>query len=294
MIFDDRNIEQIVSVAESAETSFVRLAHLAGLNPARDFVNADLRGVDFGNDDISGFDFSGADLTDANLAEARGITSAKFSKTTKLPRNFRLPARKIDRPAPGLGAVGAKKLPDLQDRRYHPPEEARTHLISEMRDPKFRRQAVNVARKVALQGMGPEDLVDETIEAVYSGRRRWPVDIEFSAFFYMALQSIGFNSRRHQGMMLELQEDLHDDGEAAMEMEQAVHWQNLLAELERVLSSDEALLRFQQLRLDGYTKLEIMREMAISEEGYSVISSRYRRRLKALIPYFNEFSKRTK
>ena len=53
----------IVAVLDAATDSFETLAKLAGLDPARDFRGADLRGVDFGTDDLTVFDFSSADLT---------------------------------------------------------------------------------------------------------------------------------------------------------------------------------------------------------------------------------------
>lgn len=53
--------------------SFVELAKLAKLDPATDFVGANLRNVDFGTDDISGSNFCGADLTGADLSNCDGI-----------------------------------------------------------------------------------------------------------------------------------------------------------------------------------------------------------------------------
>ncbi|MCC5993972.1 MAG: pentapeptide repeat-containing protein [Rhodobacteraceae bacterium] len=50
---------------------FAALARAAGLDPARDFRGADLRGVDFGTSDLGGFDFSGADLSGCNLSQAK-------------------------------------------------------------------------------------------------------------------------------------------------------------------------------------------------------------------------------
>jgi hypothetical protein len=51
-----------LSLIESNELNFSKLAHIAGLDPSRDFIGADLRDVDFSNCDLRGHDFSEADL----------------------------------------------------------------------------------------------------------------------------------------------------------------------------------------------------------------------------------------
>jgi formylglycine-generating enzyme required for sulfatase activity len=81
-----------ILAAESAD--FGTLARIAGYDPARDFIGADLRGVDFGEDDLSGFVFRGADLVGANLSRARGLSlpmieGARFDATTRLPKKLR-------------------------------------------------------------------------------------------------------------------------------------------------------------------------------------------------------------
>ena len=58
--------------------SFVELTCAAGLEPARDFHAADLRGIDFGTDDLAGFNFTGAHFEGADLTRARGLDRAKF------------------------------------------------------------------------------------------------------------------------------------------------------------------------------------------------------------------------
>jgi hypothetical protein len=59
---------------------FATLVALSGLDPARAFRGADLRGVDFGTDDLSKFNFSGADLRSANLSKATGLALAIFDR----------------------------------------------------------------------------------------------------------------------------------------------------------------------------------------------------------------------
>jgi formylglycine-generating enzyme required for sulfatase activity len=51
---------------------FVELAALTGLNPATDFQDADLRGVDFGTANIGDFNFARANLDAADWSRARG------------------------------------------------------------------------------------------------------------------------------------------------------------------------------------------------------------------------------
>ena len=79
---------QSVLAARGAE--FRCLAELAGLDPARDFIGADLRGVDFGEDDLSAFVFCDADLFGADLSRVTGLTTsmlagAIFDASTKFP-----------------------------------------------------------------------------------------------------------------------------------------------------------------------------------------------------------------
>lgn len=56
--------------------NFGLLVRAAGMNPATDFVYADLRGCDFSDSDLRGFNFSGADLRGSS---GRGVT---WDKTT--------------------------------------------------------------------------------------------------------------------------------------------------------------------------------------------------------------------
>src|SRR4051794_10244724 len=86
----------IVAVLDAPTDSFVSLAKLAGLDPARDFRGADLRGVDFGTDDLTGLDFSGADLTGANLTRASGVDRITFDAATRWPASFRRPPPDFD------------------------------------------------------------------------------------------------------------------------------------------------------------------------------------------------------
>ncbi|WP_417729053.1 ankyrin repeat domain-containing protein [Roseovarius sp.] len=57
-------------MSAAATRNFVELAHIAGLNPARDFVHLNLSGVDFSGSNLRGFHLAGSDLTRANFAGA--------------------------------------------------------------------------------------------------------------------------------------------------------------------------------------------------------------------------------
>lgn len=61
--------------------SFHDLAEAAGLDPACDFIGADLRGIDFRDEDLTAFDFSGADLSYSDFRRAR-VTSGSFEGAT--------------------------------------------------------------------------------------------------------------------------------------------------------------------------------------------------------------------
>src|SRR5688572_33448384 len=83
--FSHAELSTILQILESPTDRFVMLARVAGLDPARDFRGADLRGVDFGSDNLSGFDFSGADLRCANLSRAAGLDRVVIDAETRLP-----------------------------------------------------------------------------------------------------------------------------------------------------------------------------------------------------------------
>ncbi len=57
-------------IVDADGASFVQLVAISGLNPAEDFIGADLQGIDFGECDLTGYDFSGADLREARLDRA--------------------------------------------------------------------------------------------------------------------------------------------------------------------------------------------------------------------------------
>ena len=85
-----RKLARIAAVAAAETDSFVALARHAGLNPARAFNGANLRGVDFGTDDIAGFNFIGASLEGADLSRVTGyqpamVKGASFDSTTRWP-----------------------------------------------------------------------------------------------------------------------------------------------------------------------------------------------------------------
>lgn len=63
-VFDQKALDQLPAL-ECRTISFAELVDELGLDPARDFRFADLRGVDLSLADLSGYDFSGADLRGA-------------------------------------------------------------------------------------------------------------------------------------------------------------------------------------------------------------------------------------
>lgn len=75
-------LARIAAVATAKTESFVALARLANLDPARAFVGADLRNVDFGTGDIAGFNFRGARLEGANLSNTKNSEFAIFDTAT--------------------------------------------------------------------------------------------------------------------------------------------------------------------------------------------------------------------
>ena len=97
MSLSRNDLGTIVAVLDAPTDSFVILAKLAGLDPARDFRGANLRGVNFGADNLTGFDFSGADLTGTDLSRATGLDCIGFDAATCWPDGFRRPPPDFDR-----------------------------------------------------------------------------------------------------------------------------------------------------------------------------------------------------
>ncbi|WP_027834885.1 pentapeptide repeat-containing protein [Maritalea myrionectae] len=70
-MIDERQLtslnEDLENLALNTSLSFETLAHAAGLDPGKDFIDADLRGADLRGQDLRSFDLSDADVTDAQL-----------------------------------------------------------------------------------------------------------------------------------------------------------------------------------------------------------------------------------
>lgn len=95
--FLSRLYSDLSKVVSAKSDNFCKLASAAGLDPAEDFVGADLSGVDLAGLDLRNFDFRGADFSGANLIGTRfdpaKIAGAKFDK----PSATKEPAREIKR-----------------------------------------------------------------------------------------------------------------------------------------------------------------------------------------------------
>lgn len=74
-------ISDLQSLSECTATSFADLAAAANLDPAVDFIGADLRGADLRNQDLRAFNFSGADFAGAKTE------GAKFNKESLATAN---------------------------------------------------------------------------------------------------------------------------------------------------------------------------------------------------------------
>lgn len=72
----NRNIG-VEQATRNVSPSFRELAKAAALDPARDFVGASFRDIDFRDEDLRGFDFSNADLTGADFRRAN-IDGVRF------------------------------------------------------------------------------------------------------------------------------------------------------------------------------------------------------------------------
>lgn len=93
MFLDNEAQRMLMAILDAPdEQSFVALARLGGLDPAKAFRHADLTRCDFGDDDLTGFDFSGANLTGATLDRAK-IDGLIWDDATIWPEGFTPPVR---------------------------------------------------------------------------------------------------------------------------------------------------------------------------------------------------------
>ena len=78
-IYDElgRQIDALLSEAQTGKATFRTMAEAAELDPATDFRGQCLRGVDLLDEDLTGFDFTDADLTGADLRRAI-VTGVSF------------------------------------------------------------------------------------------------------------------------------------------------------------------------------------------------------------------------
>ena len=126
---DQRRILQ--DLLARPDAGFTELARIAKLDKTRDFVRANLRGVDFGTADLSGFNFAQADLRGADLTLARGkdrlvLIDARTDNTTRgLPPNRELQ----EGPGPAMVLVPEGRflmgVPARENQREKVPKEQR-------------------------------------------------------------------------------------------------------------------------------------------------------------------------
>lgn len=94
-----RTLDALVAMAEEGKATFAEMARVAGLDPATDFVGADLSGVDFRDEDLAGFCFRGADLTGCDFRRATGLDDEAF-EGARVRGAIGLPASVAGRIAP--------------------------------------------------------------------------------------------------------------------------------------------------------------------------------------------------
>jgi tetratricopeptide (TPR) repeat protein len=74
-------LDKLISMAsDEKQLSFADLVKATGLDPARDFVGASLRNLDFRDEDLRAFNFSEADLTGADFRRAN-VAGVRFARS---------------------------------------------------------------------------------------------------------------------------------------------------------------------------------------------------------------------
>lgn len=111
---------RLSAVVHKDTVRFVELVHAAGLDRAKSFQGADLRGVDFLDDDLDGFDFARADIRGADLSRAQNLRPEMFAgaitdETTRGPVWLRVfpPRTHLTRwrdPIPGLPQAACPEM----------------------------------------------------------------------------------------------------------------------------------------------------------------------------------------
>lgn len=124
--------DRMVRRVREGDTSFKTLVQIAGLDPAKDFVGADLTHVDFKNEDLSGFDFRRADLSysDFSGANLSGciFTGAVLIGTIGVPDYAGLPDYRADHsPAPSILVLFSGVRAEEISRSIEPPDWSPDH-----------------------------------------------------------------------------------------------------------------------------------------------------------------------
>ncbi len=143
MILSKRQQRVALALADADGKSFEDLVVLAGLDPARAFRGADLRGVDFGNVDLAGFDFTDADLSGASLARA-STKGAVFSNTLTHDVQWPRPRRRSRVPI------------ELSDLQHHAVQRMLADIVE-------RRRAVALMPLGTGRGVVLETVIDEVL-----------------------------------------------------------------------------------------------------------------------------------
>lgn len=181
-----------------------------------------------------------------------------------------------------------------QDERYASVAEATLALAALTAADFTRLGRIAQLRAYGLPGIGWEDLVDEAIEKLLSGTRRWPAEMPLIAFLREVIRSLTSEVwRRHaQSAIVTLRSDEQDDeadpllqvADPAPSPEREILSRDLLARVHAIFEGDAPILGILAGMADSLDAEEIQRSLGLSLREYETCRRRLRRGLARHFP----------
>lgn len=149
-------------------------------------------------------------------------------------------------------------------------------------------------RKIAWRFLGgshfssPQDLINETLVALLSGQRNWPIKLDFLRFMKATMRSVASNQRKRKEFALDSGRDLDEmfeNGELDFAYTESVETQIIAAEplenLRRVAKKARAALKDDPLAQQvmdatfaGFEPAEIRIELGVDDNAYRAARQR--------------------
>ena len=147
-------------------------------------------------------------------------------------------------------------------------------------------------RAYRLPGVEWEDLVNEAIERVLSGKRRWPMDLPLIIFLREVIRSLTSEEWRRNAQSNLVAPRANDDGtdpivmvaDPSPDAERAIIARDLLDQIMGLFEGDEAVLGILSGMASGQSAEEIRSHLKLTPRDYETSRRRLRRGLARRFP----------